>query len=327
VKVDVHAHVLPPEIMGKAGPYGPERLEGGMRVGAYVARGGSKLDERALASIGDPAKRVEDLDRLGVDHMIVTTSPLLYLYWAEPEIAVGFNRAQNDALAAYASAAPGRLSFAGTLPMQVPEAALDELDHLEALGAVGVNVGANELGPYELDSPELWPLYERIEAARLPLVVHPHPLSMADGAPDAYNLNWVVGYNYQETMAFARLTLGGVFDDFPGLKVHLTHGGGAVPFQFGRLVAAQESQAGVRAQRPIADYLDNFFFDVLVHDLPARRFLYEFMGADRLVVGSNYGGWDAADGFGMLDELDLPAPEAEKVAAGNSIELFGLDVA
>lgn len=326
MKVDVHAHVLPHEIMGKAGPYGPERIDNGMRVGPYVARGGTGLQSRAQASIADPVKRIGDLDEMGVDHMIVTTSPLLYLYWAEADIAVPFAQAQNDALARYADEDRRRLSFAATLPMQDVGAAVTELHRAVGLGAVGVNIGAGSFGEHELDSPKLWPFYEAVEAAGLPILIHPHPLSMADGGRDRYNLDWVVGYNYQETVAFARITLGGVLDDFPGLKLHLTHGGGAVPYQFGRLRSAQETQPDVRARRPLGEYLGNFYFDVLVHDFGARRFLVDFMGVDNLVVGSNYGGWDAVDGFELLAELELDPAATARIAAGNAIELFDLPV-
>lgn len=325
MKVDVHAHVLPDEIMGAAGPYGPERFEGGMRVGSYVARGGTGLQTRAQASIADPALRVGDLDHLGIDHMLVSTSPLLYLYWAESEIAVPFARAQNDALARYADEDRTRLSFLGTLPVQDVAASVEEVARIRELGAVGVTLGANALGEHELDAPELGPLWEALVDASLTVFLHPHPLSVARGGRDAYNLDWVVGYNYQETLAFARLTLGGVFDDHPGLRVHLTHGGGMVPYQFGRLIAAQETQPDVRAQRPLGEYLSNFTFDLLIHDLDARRFLLDFMGPERLVVGSNYGGWDAADGFALLDELDLDAPVADRIAGTNAVEFFGLD--
>jgi aminocarboxymuconate-semialdehyde decarboxylase len=80
----------------------------------------------------------------------------------------------------------------------------------------------------------------------------------------------------------------------------------------------------VKAKRPLRDYLRNFYFDTVVHDLGARRFLLDFMGADNLVVGSNYLGWDAVDGFRLVDELNLDERDFRRIAGENAIRLFKL---
>jgi aminocarboxymuconate-semialdehyde decarboxylase len=331
-KTDVHAHVILPEMLGKAGRYGPEidvsdDGRGAMRVGPYVSRvsSGRGLTADALLRMGDASVRLQEMDERGIEKMCVSVSPLFYLYWAEPEVAVPFAHVQNDALANYCAADPARLFFFSTLPLPDVAASIEEVHRTKAMGARAVNIGTDDLGGLELDSEELWPLYDAISKAGLPIFVHPYPSPMAEGRPDKYNLSWIVGYTSQETTAFARLTLGGVFDDFPDLQVSITHGGGAVPFQIGRLEMGREVQPDVRAKKPVAEYIrTNLWFDILVHDVAARRFLLETVGADRLLVGDNYGGWDAADGFAMLDELALPAADAEKIAWRNAEALFHL---
>jgi aminocarboxymuconate-semialdehyde decarboxylase len=333
LRVDVHAHVLPHEVMGAAGRYGPELIEedglGVLRVGAYRTRAGAGkgLTHEQLKRLSDPHGRVAEMDAAGVDAMAISPSPLLYLYWAEPEIRLPFARALNDAMAAYCRVAPERLVFLATLPLPDVDASIAELRYVCELGARGVNVGANDFGEgVELDSEVLWPLYEEIQASGLPVFVHPYPLPMADGSEDRYNLSWIVGYPYQETLALARILLGGVIDDFPRLSFVLPHGGGNAAYQFGRLVEAAHRQPDVRAHRPLQEYLPNVFFDILVHDLRARRLLVDFAGVDQLLVGSNYGGWDAMDGFRLLDELALGEDDHRKVSGENAAALFRLDV-
>jgi len=331
VRIDTHAHVFLPETMGKAGRYGPEIVtrEGGrasMRVGPYESRVGGDRGMTApdFAKLGDSRLRIRELDDLGIDMMAITISPLFYLYWAEDEIRTPFASAQNDALSKYCAEDPARLFWMATLPLPNIEASVAEIRRSVDLGAKGINVGTGDFDGVDLDDERLWPVYEAIEANNLPLFIHPYPLTMASGAEDRYNLSWCVGYNYQEAVAYSHLIFGGVFDAFPKLKVIITHGGGFVPYQAGRIEHARQSQPDVKAQKPLSGYRENIYYEILVHDLAARKFLVDFAGVDQLVVGDNYGGWDAAQGFAMLDELELPPEDHAKISSGNAAKLFGV---
>ncbi len=331
MNIDIHAHVIIPETMGKAGKWGPEivRKDNGqatMKVGPYESRVGPEggMTYEQFERMGDPKIRLADMDALGIDVMGISVSPLFYLYWAEDDIRTSFAKVQNDALAKYCAEDPKRFFWLATLPLPNIEHSLEEVRRVSALGAKGINIGTGDFAGIDLDNEKLWPLYELIESLGMPIFIHPYPLTMADGAEDRYNLSWMAGYNYQETMAFAHLTLGGVFDAFPNLKVCITHGGGFTPYQMGRLEEARRRAPDVRAQKSLVDYGGNVFYDILLHDLAARQYLVDFAGPDQLVVGDNFGGWDAADGFGMLNELALPPSDHEKIASGNAAKLFRL---
>ncbi|MDQ1497578.1 MAG: aminocarboxymuconate-semialdehyde decarboxylase [Actinomycetota bacterium] len=334
MKVDVHAHVLSSDLLGKAGKYGPELTDNedgswSLRVGQYSTRsapGGKGIagGKDLLAKVGNPDLRVREMDEKGIDMMGVTISPLFYLYWAEAEIAIPFATAQNDFLLWYAEQHPTRFFANATLPLQDVDAAIEELERTVARGAKGVNIGTDNIAGRNLDSEALWPLYRKIEELDVPIFLHPYPAPIEGGVEDRYNLSWIVGYTTQETTAFAHLTLGGVLDDFPNLNIYITHGGGAVPYQFGRLELAQDRMPDVRAKKPLPHYLKNFYFDCLLHDVRARRFLVEFMGADHLIIGDNYGGWDALNGFTLLDELDLSDEDRRKIEGENARRIFHL---
>jgi aminocarboxymuconate-semialdehyde decarboxylase len=334
MKIDVHGHVMPPETMGKAGSYGPEiREEAGgwfsLRVGDHVER--SRMpDGMDLATMfekfGDPDSRAEDMDMKGVDILGTTISPLFYMYWIERELGVEFSRVQNNALAKFPKAHPDRFFLLATLPLQDIDASLTELDRaVGELDARGINLGADNIGGRSLDDEAFWPFYEKIQEYDIPLFIHPYPSVIVDNEPDDYNLSWITGYPQQETAAVTRLIYGGVLDDFPGLKVYVTHGGGFVPYQFGRIEAFAPYMPGVKAKKPIREYLKNFYFDLLIHDVNARRFLVDFMGPDNLVFGSNYGsGQDKAD-FTFLDQLNLDKKSYNKIAGENAATLFKLN--
>jgi aminocarboxymuconate-semialdehyde decarboxylase len=329
VIIDVHAHAVG-GMLECAGHYGPRYVQveaGGtvLEVGAYRSKPNASLDFKGASVLNNASVRLSRMDEVGIDHLVLSTSPLFYLYWIEAEIAIESCGKQNDALAAASAADVNRFSWSATLPMQDIDASVCELRRALACGAKAVSLSTTDLGGHELDDPTLWPLYEIIESSGIPLILHPHPLSMATGEEDRYNLTWVVGYTYSETMAFARLVLGGVFDDFPRLNVVLPHGGGAVPYQIGRIQEAWRTQQDAKAKRPVRDYLGNFYFEILVHDVNARRLLLDLVGPSQLVVGSNFGGWDAANGVAMLDELDLPSADHDLIAYGNSARLFHLE--
>ena len=209
--------------------------------------------------------------------------------------------------------------------MQAVDLAIAELRRSAANGAKSVMVGTDTLGCGNLDGEAYWPLYQAISDLDLPVFVHPNP-SPIGGEEDRYNMSWVVGYPSRETTAFAALTLGGVLDDFPNLRFHITHGGGATPFLFGRIAGAiRQNNPGVRAKRELAEYLQNFMFDTTVFDERALRYLLEFMGPDRLVVGSNYSGWNWVDEFGELITLGLDPESQEKLYHRNAERFFNLN--
>lgn len=337
MKIDVHGHTLFHEMIGKAGKWGPGYIKDDtgrwkLKIGPYEVAlppqpEGIPFDPlEDMKKNWDPVGIIAKLDEANVDMAALTIGPLFYLYWAEDEISIPFCHLQNDLMARDVKRFPDRLFFLATLPMQNPAEAVAEIKRAAALGARGVNIGTDDFGGRNLDDEAYWPVYQALVEHDLPIFVHPYPSPMATGKPDLYNLSWVLGYCYSESVAFAHLTLGGVLDDFPALKIYITHGGGMTPYQLGRLETARVTkQPGVRAKRPIYEYAKNFYFDVLVHDLKARQFLVDLWGVDNIVVGSNRGGWDWADGFALLDELNLSHADHEKIQWKNAAKLFHLD--
>jgi aminocarboxymuconate-semialdehyde decarboxylase len=342
-RIDIHSHVIPPAILGKAGPYGPEILfdDDGvmiMRAGDYQLRGltvaGNKeaeeigvkaQQEKMVFAMGDPHSRLAELDALDIDVMGVTIPPLFYFYGIEREHAIAFCTAANDALADFCAVAPKRFFFMPSLPLQDIDASIAEIRRSAARGARGVNMGGRNLAGKELYDEAMWPLYRVLEELELPLFIHPYPMEIGDAkAKDRYT-SLLLDYPFECTCAVNNLILGGVFDDFPNLKVYVSHGGGFIPYQFGRIETFKDVIAGVRCKKPPREYLKNFYFDALIHDVEARKYLVDWMGADNLVVGDNHGGMDSVEGFGSIDEMQLDQLSADKIKGLNAKALFKLD--
>jgi predicted TIM-barrel fold metal-dependent hydrolase len=145
------------------------------------------------------------------------------------------------------------------------------------------------------------------------------------GESERFEVTTTVGYIYDETRFFWNTICGGVFDRFPDLKIIITHGGGFVPYQLGRLEACNAVLTKARNEKPLTAYLDNFWFDPMIHDLRLRQAMVEVIGADKLVYGDNFWG---SDGIreNIVEGLDLSAEDKERILSRNAIELLRLPV-
>jgi aminocarboxymuconate-semialdehyde decarboxylase len=343
LNVNVHSHVMPLASQCSAGDIGPHFTTGEdgftLKFGPVERVGLKSVDMRQraksigmaaaarewLAGFSDPEVRLTDMDKRGIDILGVTMSPIVYGYFLDPELGKKHARAQNIALGGYCDANRKRLFFMATLPLQDIAAAADEVDFaVGELDAKGINIAGSLLAGRELDNPEFDAIWSRCVKHDVPVFIHPS-LQQSEGQTAVDKWAPILGYPYQETVAIATLLLGGVFDRFPTLKFYITHGGGFAPYQFGRVEQMAGAYGYNHSKRPLREYLPNFYFDVLIHDVRARKFLVDWAGVDQVIVGDNYDGIDSANGFQMLDELGLVASDAEKIASGNALKLFHLD--
>lgn len=353
-KIETHAHYIPAAVYGAAGEYGPEKIiddELGLRMwraGKWqseksIFRRGSfsnkisntKSDEMEVPIFENPdaSARLQMMDDLDIDVMAISASPMIYCYGAPKGDGIRYAQTYNDEMAKYCSADPNRLFFIPTLPMQDIPAAIAEARRAHSLGGRGVNIGTDMIAGMDLDDERLHPFYEYCAAENVTIWLHPAPIGTDDpghdpdkNAEDKYSFGWLLGYTARETVAFGALVYSGILDRFPSLKICLPHGGGFVPYQIGRLeyAAQKKLSSNMVNEKPVRDYLKNFYFDNVVHDVQARRFLIEIMGSDNVFVGSNFGGWDYVNGFQFAADMVDDPLDLRKLCATNAIKLFDL---
>lgn len=314
--IDIHAHVVLPEVMGQAGSYGPElRAEPDgtpvFRIGDYQLRG----VRYAGSPFMDVDLRLAAMDQAGIDFQLLSPNPLTYFHYIPAPEALRFCRVHNDTLANLVARHPGRLAGAASLPMQDIPAATAELHRaVRDLGLRAAYIGTDF--PTTLDDRALDPFYEALVALDVPLFLHPAPAGI-DGPPAApqlrrYELDIMAGFTAQETLAVATLVLGGVLHRHPGLDVCISHGGGSVALIYGRLrhAARKRAWAGdfLKADGAFDALMQRIWYDVHMHDDEAVQLLARRMGTGQLVYGTNFAGWDQPD---KASDLALDAPLAE----------------
>jgi len=195
----------------------------------------------------------------------------------------------NDAASAAHVAHPDRFVGCAMLPMQDTARALAELERAAKLpGIKGVYMGTN-VGGRELSDPAFFPVFERAAALRLPVLLHPIRVIGAERLAPFY-LNNLLGNPFDTAIAAAHLVFGGVLDRLPKLEVCLPHAGGAVPYLHGRLRHGQgvRPETKGKAKRPFSAYLRRFTYDIISHDAGALRYLVATVGADRVMLGTDF---------------------------------------
>jgi aminocarboxymuconate-semialdehyde decarboxylase len=310
--IDIHAHAVLEETLGAAGEHGPDLTTGAdrrplFRVGGYKLHGVRYRGSPFM----DVDLRIAAMDRAGVDFQVLSPNPLTYFHFVDAPSAVAFCKRHNDVLAALVARYPQRLAGLAALPMQSPADAAAELTRaVQELGLWGAYVGT-EFG-IRLDSPELDPLYRRFVELNVPLFFHPAPAGI-DGPKafppvDRYDLDLLIGFAAQETIAVGTLIYGGVLDRHPELDICVSHGGGAIAYLAGRFAEAAHkrpwSNDTLRTPGAFEARLQRLWFDNHVHSDASLALLEGIVGRERLLLGTNFAGWDQPAG-GQRIEVPL----------------------
>jgi aminocarboxymuconate-semialdehyde decarboxylase len=287
--VDVHAHWYPREWLDLVRDQGPAH---GIEWTEVSGKGPQfKVGHLATGPAGpqfvDLDARLTAMDAQGVAvHALSLSQPMVY--WAGRDLGARLAAVFNDALVRAHERAPARLVGLAALPMQAPDLAVQEVDRARGLpGVRGFYIATNVLGK-DLSDESFFPVYERIESTGLPLFLHP-VFVLARERLERHYLTNLIGNPVETAIAAAHLIFGGVLDRFPKLDVVLPHAGGAFPWLVGRLNRGWEKRADLKhIAHPPLEYLRRFHYDTIGYSDAVLEFLVRHIGADRVLIGSDY---------------------------------------
>ncbi|MDF3142605.1 MULTISPECIES: amidohydrolase family protein [unclassified Streptomyces] len=331
--IDVHAHLLLPEIeeavAGHPGLAEARNLDARRNGSAALAVNGPMVGAR-VPKLTDADVRLATMDEADVDVQLVSPSPGHYHYWADAQLADRICRLANEGTAAHCAKAPDRLYGLGMVPLQHPDLAVTLLDHALDQGLRGVEISSHAPGPggareVELSDPRLAPFWARAEATGAVVFLHPFGCTL-DQRLDQWYLSNTVGQPTENAVALSHLIFSGALDRHPGLKLLAAHGGGYLPTHIGRSDHAWRARPDARAcSREPSSYLKQLYFDSLVHDPHVLRELIRVVGADRVLLGSDFPfdmGTD--DPLAALRAAGLPDHDFHAVRGGNAAALLNL---
>jgi aminocarboxymuconate-semialdehyde decarboxylase len=272
----------------------------------------------------DVAKRIEDMDRVGIDVEVVSLStPNVFFTDAEhqPEVA----RLINDAYASLISEHPKRFKGFASIPMDEPDAALTELHRaIDELQLNGVVLLSN-IGGKPLTSPAYRPFFE--EGNRMGLCIFLHPMIPLNSEPfREYVLGPIVGFPFDTTLAVARMCYSGMFEEFPNIRWIVGHLGGAVPYLMERMDNGFRDFAECREKidKLPSVYLKQLYYDTVSFSPYTLKMVRDMMGADHMVMGSDYphllGSIDRA--VTSIEGLQITDQEREQIFSGNALSIL-----
>ncbi|GGF78125.1 amidohydrolase [Azorhizobium oxalatiphilum] len=327
MRIDIHSHVIPPRMVeaivaDTKGFAAHIKAEGGLRKMVHDQGYVYPLFDEFI----DVGAKLKAMDRKGIDLSVVSTAPPMFYYWAPAELALKAARNVNDGIAEMVAQAPDRLRGMASVPMQHPELAVAELERaVKEHGFRAVEIGTTIEG-VQLADPRFRPFLKRARELDVLVFIHPYYVGSKAGLEDYYLTN-LVGNPTDTTVSLANLIFSGVLDELAGLKLMAAHGGGYLPYQIGRLVHGQKvrAEAKVHTQSCPKELLKTLYFDTLVFDPQALRYLVDLVGPEHVALGT-----DAP--FDMGDETPVASLDAvagltdadrDRIGAGTALALIG----
>ncbi len=290
-KIDIHTHILPekwPDLSEKFGYGGWVRLEHHKPCRARMMMD-DKFFREVQDNCWDPGKRIFDCDHTNIGVQVLSTVPVMFSYWAKPQHTLELSKILNDHIAGIVKDYPDRFIGLGTVPMQAPELAVKELERCMKIGLRGIQIGTH-INDWNLDAPFLFQIFEAADSLGASVFVHPWDMMGKDQMPK-YWLPWLVGMPAEASRAICSMIFSGIFEKLPNLKVAFAHGGGSFPATVGRI----EHGFNVRPDLCAVDndvnpkeYLGKFYLDSLLHDEAMLDYVVDLIGADKVVLGSDY---------------------------------------
>ena len=315
--IDIHAHSTP-QCFQRA-------VLAGQDWHGMTAADGELFNPR---NAWTPEQRIADMDSLGVDIQVVSTSPGFYQYHQEPAVTAAIARDCNDEIRQMTLDYPQRLAGLAILPMQDTPAAVAELERaVLQLGFQGAMIG-DQVNGKTFDAPEFRPLWKAAEEMGALIFIHQGGQTIGSERQPRYHVRNTIGNLADRTVTFAAFAFGGIMDQFPALKICLAHGGGYACFGAGRMDRGWQvrAEARVNINQPPRNYLSRFYYDCLTHSEPALRMLIDSVGIDRVVLGTDWPAdmridWPVSWVMGLAS---LTLAEKEAILYKNLERLLGL---
>jgi aminocarboxymuconate-semialdehyde decarboxylase len=327
--IDIHNHFFPATWPDLAKRYGTPNWPSIKHTepGKAEIMVGERFFRHVYSACWDPEVRLQEMDRDGVELQVISATPVLFAYERPVEHALDCARLFNDAALELCGRGKGRLKSLCQVPLQDIDAACAELSRCRKAGHLGVQIG-NHVGDKNLDDAGIVTFLHHCADEGAAVLVHPWDM-MGQARMPKYMMPWTVGMPAETQLTVVALILSGAFDTLPAnLQICFAHGGGSFAFLLGRLENAwhRHPVAHGACQSPPSHYLHRFYVDSAVFDQHALQFLVATMGADQVMLGSDYPFPLGEERVGALIRgSQLSQQVKNKLLGGNALRFLGIE--
>lgn len=329
--IDIHTHIVPenfPPYIGKGKDVPWPSMAPAQACHRSVMISG-KLYRTVTDGAWSVPRRIEQMGEMRVTRQAISPMPELLSYWLPLDDAKVMIRFLNDEIARMIAAAPERFIGLGCVPLQDIDSALNELTYVvKTLKFSGVEI-ASHVNGVSIGDARFEPFFA--EAERLGAAIFVHALRPAgqDRIVGAF-AEQAVCFPGDVALACASMITGGIASRHPKLRIAFSHGGGTMAILMPRLVHAWNVFPKAKESLPEspATIAKRFFYDELVFDPEAVKFLVTQFGSSQIVVGTDYP-FALGDNKPMetLQRTGLNAPTLAAITSSNARRFLGLPAA
>lgn len=272
-----------------------------------------------------------DMDATDMTMAAISSAPPTLSYWADAAATRELAAAINESIAERVKSHPKRFLGLATVPLQDIDASVTEARRAIAeLGLHGFQIGSN-VGGKNLNHPDYFPFFEAVADLDVPLFIHPY-IPPGEERMQDYYLHNLLGMVTETGLAIASVIYGGILERLPNLKIVFAHAGGVFPYIVGRMdhgyeVRIEECQKAI--PHPPSHYLKQVYFDCMSFNSRALRYLVDTVGAERVLLGSDYP-FDMGPIGGPVAEVKanalLTEEDKKQIIGGTAASLFRLAV-
>lgn len=274
--------------------------------------------------------RLQQMDEQGIDIQAVSLHVGQYHHWADRELAAEIVGIQNHKMAELCAAHPDRFVGLGAVALQHPDLAVEQMKSAISEYDMRGFMITGSVNDMELSDPQFHPFWAAAEELGTVIFIHPRNFPAGQSRLQGNGqLDNVIGNPLETTIALSHLIFEGTLDKYPGVKICAAHGGGYLPSYIGRSDHCVENWSAVC--KPVdklpSEYLKQLYFDSLVYSTENLRHLINTVGADRVVIGSDFP-FNMSNPESVNDLLSvdgLTAADQEAILGGTAARLLGIE--
>jgi len=334
--IDSHFHYFPPaffEHLCKRNGY--PHVERNDRGGFTYWRKAGKEPALNLAAVWfDVDTLIDRMQEDGHEVDVISAAGPLSVHFSDVPPEMGRDDAMlwNEEIAGAQRKHPGRFFGIGVIPMTDGKIAVEVLDHaIKTCGLLGINIPGSVGDGGRIDEEFLEPFYDRMEELGAVLYLHPTDTLLSEllqGYDGALNLS--LGRVIDVSIAASRLIFSGIMERHPNLKIYMSHTGGVLPYQSGRLdkttpqAGVGSFSRGIQLPHPVSTYIKRMHTDIVQPNAEAMKFALSYFGIDHIIYGTDYPCWNPAIAMKLFKEIGLSQEDLQKIFHDNAKRFFAL---